>query len=123
MPLNWHFTPGKHFAPEMVDEDGSLKERFGVLILFTQKVGIDRITEENVTEFARRVAEFERIIGYSWANDKGPVPFTLDDCAKLIGLRTNATGIKKMAFDEWMAREDAANKKYREGREGRECAE
>lgn len=118
MPLNWHFEPGTIFDPQASDKDGNLLSKYAFLIIYTKSVGVSRITEDNVEEFARRVALYEQVIGYGWSTDKGPQPYTLEDCRNLIGLRTNATGIKKTAFDAWMKKEKEEIKRYAARRDG-----
>jgi len=110
MRLEWHFRPGKVFHPEMCGENGTLAPRFTYLITFTEKVGITQVTPQNVEEFARRVLRYEQVMGPQWGTSEGMVPYTRDDCLKMVGLRTNATGFTKVFFNAYMAAKEDENR-------------
>ena len=77
------------------------------LIFVTMVVGINRITEDNATTFAERLAAYQKVRGALLSNYDGETvterPVTAEDVRARIGLSTNATPMTNAAFKRRMA--------------------
>jgi hypothetical protein len=100
MSLNWQIGDTEAFKDgSWLNEDGTMTVITNAIIWSTLAVDIGTITDQNLVEFAARVALVEKISGPFVRNGDGTDhPLTIEELRKHVGLGTNVT---TRSFAEW----------------------
>ena len=120
MSLDWDITEVKNH--EEITVEGAPWVITETLIWLTMAVDMGQITEENHEEFFKRVSIWETIHGpsmHKWnkeTEEREPMPMTLEDVERRIGLSTNVITRDREEWGERIAEIlfDRADRKVRD---------
>ena len=103
MALRWNIEKVEGW--KALADDAGERAITQAIVFHTMSIGINRITDENAEEVARRIRMVESVHRPSLMDENGPRWIDIKDIRRRVGLSTNASSITKRAFDARLKRE------------------